>query len=106
MVDRACRAERPDEVEVAGAADSGDGGTEVAGEWTPMPPDAPGTSTLAPSATLAKSRKKTRAFSAPVLPDLPPLVFPVCLTSHRELATSRRIRVFDLRAEEFIALGR
>lgn len=36
-----------------------------------------------------------------VLPDLPPLPVPVWLTSHRELRTSRRIRVvFDLLAEE------
>jgi len=35
-----------------------------------------------------------------VLPDLPPLPVPVWLTSHRELRTSRRIRVvFDLLAE-------
>jgi DNA-binding transcriptional LysR family regulator len=43
----------------------------------------------------------------PVLPDLPPLVIPVWLTSHRELATSRRIRlVFDLLAEELTGPGR
>jgi DNA-binding transcriptional LysR family regulator len=36
-----------------------------------------------------------------VLPDLPRLKFPVWLTVHRELHTSRRIRlVFDLLAEE------
>jgi DNA-binding transcriptional LysR family regulator len=36
-----------------------------------------------------------------VLPDLEPLVFPIWLVSHRELATSRRIRkVFDFLAEE------
>jgi len=36
-----------------------------------------------------------------VLPELPPLVFPVWLTTHRELRNSRRIRiVFDLLAEE------
>lgn len=35
-----------------------------------------------------------------VLPDLPPIRFPVWLTAHRELRTSRRIRlVFDLLAE-------
>lgn len=39
-----------------------------------------------------------------VLPEFPPLVFPVWLTTHRELRNSRRIRiVFDLLAEE---LGR
>lgn len=43
-----------------------------------------------------------------VLPDMPPIVFPVWLTAHRELHTSRRIRlVFDLLAEELAAaLGR
>jgi DNA-binding transcriptional LysR family regulator len=36
-----------------------------------------------------------------VLPELPPLPVPIWLTSHRELRTSRRIRVvFDLLAEE------
>ncbi|MFK5978844.1 MAG: LysR family transcriptional regulator [Rhizobiaceae bacterium] len=36
-----------------------------------------------------------------VLPDLEPLVFPIWLVAHRELSTSRRIRmVFDLLAEE------
>lgn len=36
-----------------------------------------------------------------VLPDLPTIVFPVWLTTHRELHTSRRIRlVFDALAEE------
>jgi DNA-binding transcriptional LysR family regulator len=35
-----------------------------------------------------------------VLPDLAPVVFPIWLTTHRELHTSRRIRlVFDLLAE-------
>ncbi len=39
-----------------------------------------------------------------VLPDLDPLVFPVWLVSHRELNTSRRVRmVFDLLAEELTA---
>lgn len=37
-----------------------------------------------------------------VLPDLPPIVYPVWITAHRELATSRRVRmVFDLLAEAF-----
>ncbi|PCI04539.1 MAG: LysR family transcriptional regulator [Hyphomicrobiales bacterium] len=36
-----------------------------------------------------------------VLPDLEPLIFPIWLVAHRELSTSRRIRmVFDLLAEE------
>ncbi len=36
-----------------------------------------------------------------VLPDLPPFVYPIWLTTHRELHTSRRVRlVFDLLAEE------
>ncbi len=36
-----------------------------------------------------------------VLPDLPPLMFPIWLVAHRELNTSRRVRVvFDLLAEE------
>lgn len=36
-----------------------------------------------------------------VLPDLEPLVFPIWLVSHRELTTSRRIRmVYDFLAEE------
>ena len=36
-----------------------------------------------------------------VLPDFPPLVFPIWLTTHRELRNSRRIRiVYDLLAEE------
>jgi len=36
----------------------------------------------------------------PVLPDLPPLFFPIWLATHRELHTSRRIRlVFDVLAE-------
>ena len=35
-----------------------------------------------------------------VLPDIEPIVFPIWLTAHRELHTSRRIRlVFDLLAE-------
>lgn len=35
------------------------------------------------------------------LPDLEPLVFPIWLVAHREVNTSRRIRVvFDLLAEE------
>jgi DNA-binding transcriptional LysR family regulator len=39
-----------------------------------------------------------------VLPDLPPIPVPVWLATHRELHTSRRIRVvFDLLADE---LGR
>ncbi|MDH5547070.1 MAG: LysR family transcriptional regulator [Gammaproteobacteria bacterium] len=36
-----------------------------------------------------------------VLPDFPPIVFPIWLTTHRELRTSRRVRiVFDLLASE------
>ncbi|MGK3961472.1 hypothetical protein WMF38_51255 [Sorangium sp. So ce118] len=36
-----------------------------------------------------------------VLPDLPPLPVPIWVTAHRELRTSRRMRVvFDLLAEE------
>lgn len=36
-----------------------------------------------------------------VLPDLEPLMFPIWLVAHRELNTSRRIRmVFDLLARE------
>ncbi|MDH5217889.1 MAG: LysR family transcriptional regulator [Gammaproteobacteria bacterium] len=36
-----------------------------------------------------------------VLPDFPPIVFPIWLTTHRELRTSRRVRiVFDLLAKE------
>ena len=36
-----------------------------------------------------------------VLPDMPPLMFPLWLVAHRELNTSRRIRVvFDLLAKE------
>lgn len=36
-----------------------------------------------------------------VLPKLEPLMFPIWLVSHRELKTSRRVRVvFDLLAEE------
>jgi DNA-binding transcriptional LysR family regulator len=39
-----------------------------------------------------------------VLPDAPPLVFPIWLVAHREVATSRRVRaVFDVLAAE---LGR
>ena len=40
-----------------------------------------------------------------VLPDIvPPMVFPIWLTTHRELNTSRRVRfVFDLLAEELAA---
>ena len=39
-----------------------------------------------------------------VLPDLPPLIFPVWLVAHRELNTSRRVRfVFDLLARELSA---
>ncbi len=38
---------------------------------------------------------------ARVLPDLEPLMFPIWLVAHRELNTSRRIRmVFDLLAAE------
>ena len=38
----------------------------------------------------------------PVLPELEPLVFPIWLVTHRELHTSRRIRlVFDLLTEAF-----
>lgn len=38
-----------------------------------------------------------------VLPDLEPLTFPVWLVAHRELHTSRRVRVvFDLLAEELV----
>jgi hypothetical protein len=38
---------------------------------------------------------------AQVLPKLQPIEFPIWLTSHRELNTSRRIRmVFDLLTEE------
>ena len=38
---------------------------------------------------------------AVVLPSLPPIVYPIWLTAHRELETSRRLRiVFDLLAEE------
>lgn len=41
-----------------------------------------------------------------VLPDLPPLPVPVWLVTHRELRTSRRIRlVFDLLAEELAKLS-
>jgi DNA-binding transcriptional LysR family regulator len=36
-----------------------------------------------------------------VLPDLEPLVFPIWLVAHRELSTSRRIRmVYDFLAKE------
>jgi DNA-binding transcriptional LysR family regulator len=35
------------------------------------------------------------------LPDIEPLMFPIWLVAHRELNTSRRVRVvFDLLAEE------
>jgi len=38
------------------------------------------------------------------LPDLEPLMFPIWLVAHREVNTSRRIRVvFDLLAEELAA---
>ena len=38
---------------------------------------------------------------ARILPDLPPLVFPIWLVAHRELTTSRRIRmVYDFLATE------
>jgi len=38
-----------------------------------------------------------------VLPEFPPIVFPIWLTTHRELRTSRRVRiVFDLLASELI----
>lgn len=38
----------------------------------------------------------------PALPDLAPVVFPIWVVSHRELQTSKRVRmVFDLLAEEF-----
>ncbi len=41
---------------------------------------------------------------APVLPSLPPIVYPIWLTAHRELETSRRLRiVFDLLAEALAA---
>lgn len=37
-----------------------------------------------------------------VLPELPPMTFPIWLTTHRELHTSRRVRtVFDFPAAEF-----
>lgn len=40
-----------------------------------------------------------------VLPDFPPLIFPIWLVAHRELNTSRRVRVvFDLLAEELAAI--
>ncbi len=36
-----------------------------------------------------------------VYPDLEPITFPICLTTHRELNTNRRVRmVFDLLATE------
>ncbi|GAB4363208.1 MAG: LysR family transcriptional regulator [Oricola sp.] len=42
-----------------------------------------------------------------VLPDLAPMAFPIWLTTHRELNTSRRVRmVFDLLAEELGGKGR
>jgi DNA-binding transcriptional LysR family regulator len=41
-----------------------------------------------------------------VLPDLPPLPVPIWLVCHRELHTSRRIRlVFDLIADELSAIS-
>jgi DNA-binding transcriptional LysR family regulator len=40
-----------------------------------------------------------------VLPDLAPITFPIWLVAHRELYTSRRIRVvFDLLAQELAQL--
>ena len=40
-----------------------------------------------------------------VLPHIDPLVVPVWLVSHREVHTSRRVRlVFDLLAEELLSL--
>lgn len=40
-----------------------------------------------------------------ILPDMDPIVFPIWLTTHRELHTSRRIRlVFDLLAEHLSAM--
>ena len=43
----------------------------------------------------------------PLLPEMEPIRFPVWLVSHRELHTSRRIRlVYDLLAEFFAGLGR
>jgi DNA-binding transcriptional LysR family regulator len=40
-----------------------------------------------------------------VLPELAPMVFPIWLTAHRELNTSRRVRmVFDMLAEELSAV--
>jgi DNA-binding transcriptional LysR family regulator len=42
-----------------------------------------------------------------VLPDFPPIPVPIWIVTHRELHTSRRIRlVFDLLAEAFSALAR
>ncbi len=39
-----------------------------------------------------------------VMPDMPPIMVPFWLTTHRELHTSRRIRlVFDLLAAELVA---
>ena len=41
-----------------------------------------------------------------VLPDLKPLTFPIWLVAHRELGTSRRIRVvFDLLAADLAGIG-
>jgi DNA-binding transcriptional LysR family regulator len=41
-----------------------------------------------------------------VLPDLQPIVLPLWLVVHRELNTSRRVRVvFDLLAEELAKAG-
>lgn len=48
-------------------------------------------------ATIGDAEPKVRR----ALPDLPPLMFPIWLVAHRELNTSRRIRmVFDLLAQE------
>ena len=42
----------------------------------------------------------------PVFPDMAPIVFPIWLTTHRELHTSRRIRlVFDHLAEHLAKIG-
>jgi DNA-binding transcriptional LysR family regulator len=42
-----------------------------------------------------------------VLPDFPPIPVPIWIVTHRELHTSRRIRlVFDLLAEAFSTLAR
>jgi len=48
-------------------------------------------------ATIGDAEKRVRR----VLPKLPPLMFPIFLVAHRELTTSRRVRVvFDLLAKE------